>query len=146
MKQQPIENPVFIFFFSLFTIFLSIITSVHFLPILLAGILFLGFKKALKHKQYYSLTYLTLAFLFVEFNNGFMPLSLILLSYFLIIFVVPHLTRVVSMYNLNSYIYIFTFYFGVILLWSFTKGFSLQLFFTILFNLITDLMIFGLFL
>lgn len=147
MKKQPLlENPLFIFFFSLATIVVTTLSSVHFFPILLAGIIFLCFKRALKKKMFYSLFYLVIAFLFMEYNNGFIPFSLVLLSLFTIIFIIPNLSRFVSMNNLNRYIYIIVFYLGMFILWLFEHGFSLYLIKNILINIAIDLVLFGMFL
>lgn len=146
MRNILLHNPIFIFMLTIFTIFINIVTSVHFLPIMLAGIIFLALKKCVKNSYYYSATTLIIGFLFIEYNNGFIPFSLTLLSFFIYIFVIPYLTRVISLHNLNSYIYIITFYLGMLILWSFTNGFSFYLLKNIFINILIDFIIFGLFL
>lgn len=146
MKQRPIDNPLFAFSLAILTIFINIISSVHFLPILLAGIVFLVLKQAIENKYYYSASYMIVTFLFIEFNNGFMPFSLTLLSFFLYIFIIPNLTRFISLHNLNNYIFIFTFYLTVSLMWVFTNGFDILLVKSIIFNIFLDMLIFGIFL
>lgn len=146
MKNILLHNPIFIFIFTVFTIFLNIVSSVHFLPIMFAGIIFLALKKCVKNSYYYSSITLIIGFLFIEYNSGFIPFSLTLLSFFIYIFVIPNLTRVISLHNLNNYIYIITFYLGMLILWSFTDGFSFYLLRNVFMNIIIDFIIFGLFL
>lgn len=146
MKNILLHNPIFIFLLTIFTIAINIISSTHFFPIMLAGIIFLSLKKAVKNSYYYSALVLIIAFLFIEYNNGFMPFSLTLLAFFIYLFVIPNLTRVISLHNLNSYIYILTFYLGMIILWSFTNGFSFYLIKNVFINILIDFLIFGLFL
>lgn len=146
MKNILLHNPIFIFILSIFTIILNIVSSVHFLPIMLAGIIFLALKKCVKNSYYYSGVLLIITFLFIEYNNGFIPFSLTLLAFFIYIFVIPYLIRVISLHNLNSYIYIITFYLGMMILWIFTNEFSFYLLRNIFMNILIDMTIFGLFL
>ena len=90
--------------------------------------------------------FLIIAFLFIEYNNGFIPFSLTLLALFIYIYIIPNLTRVISLHNLNDYIYVITFYIGMLILWSFTNGFSFSLLLKLFLNLLFDLIIFGMFL
>jgi len=146
MRNILLHNPIFIFLLTLFTITITTISSVHFLPILFAGIIFLALKKTIKYKYYYSSMFLIIAFLFIEYNNGFIPFSLTLLALFIYIYIIPNLTRVISLHNLNDYIYVITFYIGMLILWSFTNGFSFSLLLKLFLNLLFDLIIFGMFL
>lgn len=146
MKNILLHNPIFVFLLTIFTIFVNIISSTHFYPIMLAGIVFLTLKKCVKHGYNYSAFSLVIAFLFIEYNNGFIPFSLSLLSFFIYFFVIPNLTRVISLHNLNNYIFILSFYLGMGILWSFTNGFSFYLLKNIFINVILDFIIFGLFL
>lgn len=146
MKNILLHNPYFIFFLGIFTVFINITSSVHFFPILLAGVIFLAFLKSIKNKYYYSLVYLILIFLFIEYNSGFLPFSFTLLSLFIYTFILPNLDRVISLHNLNKYIYILTFYIGVILIWVFTNDLNFNLISNIILNIVIDFFIYGLFL
>lgn len=145
MKKNLLDNHFFIFFLFIFTAIVTTISSIYFFSIMLSGILFLGFKKCLKNKAYYSLCFILLSFLFVELNNGFKPFSLILLATFTYIFVVPYLKRVISFNDLNNYVYIICFYMGVGGVWVLTYDSSFYLFGTIIVNVLIDFIIFGIF-
>ncbi len=146
MKNILLHNPYFIFFLGIFTIFVNIISSVHFFPILLAGVIFLAFLKSVKYTYYYSMVYLIIIFLFIEYNSGFLPFTFTLLSLFIYTFILPNLNRVISLHNLNKYIYILTFYIGVILIWVFSNDLNFNLIRHIVLNIVIDFLIYGLFL
>lgn len=146
MKNILLHNPYFIFFLGVFTVFVNIISSIHFFPILLAGVIFLAFLKSIKYKYYYSMAYLIIIFLFIEYNSGFLPFSFTLLSLFIYTFILPNLNRVISLHNLNKYIYILTFYIGVVLIWVFSNDLNFSLIRYIILNVVIDFLIYGLFL
>lgn len=105
----------------------------------------MAFFVCLKKRYYYSLFLVIASIVFIELNNGFKPLSIILLSLFIYIFVAPYIKRVLSFHSLNPYIYISVFYLGVYFIWSLNNEITTHLNVTILINLIIDLMIFGVF-
>lgn len=143
MKISNFDNPLFIFLIFLSTIFVNTISSIYFNPIILVGILFLAFSVCLKKRYFYSLFFIMASFLFIELNNGFRPLSLILLSFIMYIFIVPYIKRVLSFNKLNEYIFILIFYIGVFILWSINNDTSVELLATLLVNVIIDFIIFG---
>jgi len=145
MKINNLDNPFFIFLLFLTTIIVNTISSIYFFPLLLLGILFMGFFVCLKNRYYYSLFFVILSFLFIELNNGFKAFSITLLASFLYIFIAPYIKRVLSFNTLNSYIYITIFYIGVYILWLLNNEYSSQLAVTLLINLIIDFLLFGVF-
>ncbi len=145
MRINNLDNPLFIFLLFLITIFTNTISSIYFFPILLLGILFMAFFVCLKKRYYYSLTFIVIAFLFVELNNGFKPFSITLLATFIYIFIAPYIKRVLSFDTLNPYIYISIFYLGVYILWSFHNELTTQLNYTLFINIIIDFILFGVF-
>lgn len=145
MKINNLDNPLFIFLLFLLTIFVNTISSIYFFPIFLLGILFMAFFVCMKKKYYYSLTFVILAFLFVELNSGFMAFSITMLASFIYVFIAPQIKRILSFNTLNSYIYIFIFYLGVYFLWLVSNEMTAELNYTLLINLIIDFIIFGLF-
>jgi len=145
MKINNLDNPLFIFLLFLLTIFVNTISSIYFFPIFLLGILFMAFFVCMKKKYYYSLTFVILAFLFVELNSGFMAFSITMLASFIYVFIAPQIKRILSFNTLNSYIYIFIFYLGVYFLWLASNEMTAELNYTLLINLIIDFIIFGLF-
>lgn len=144
-RVDLLDNHFFIFLLLIITAVITTISSIYFFSIMLAGVLFLGFMRCLKQKAYYSLTFIIIAFLFVELNNGFKPFSLTLLAAFTYTFIVPYIKRVISLRDLNSYVYIACFYIGMALIWSFMFNSSFALVGLLLFNLLLDFIIFGFF-
>lgn len=145
MRINNLDNPLFIFLLFLITIFANTISSIYFFPILLLGMLFMAFFVCLKKRYYYSLSFVVMAFLFVELNNGFKPFSITLLATFIYIFIAPYIKRVLSFDTLNPYIYISIFYLGIYILWSFHNEVTTQLNYTLFINIIIDFILFGVF-
>lgn len=145
MRKNLLDNPIFIFLLFLATAVMSTISSVYFISIMLAGVQFLAFRETLKNKYYYSLFFVLLSFLFIEFNNGFKPFSLILLAFFSNLFIIPYLKRVVSLNDLNNFVYMILFYVGIFIIWSFSHDINFILFKTVIINIIIDFIIFGVF-
>lgn len=142
-ERNNLENPLFLFTFLLIAIVLNTIASIHFLLIMLSGILFIAFYICLKKKYLYSLFFVILTFLFIEVNSGFKPLSLSLLSLFLYIFVLPKISRTVSFSSLNNYLYIIIFYIGVIIIWSLSTDINETVAKAIVLNILIDLIFLG---
>ena len=142
-ERNNLENPLFLFTFLLIAIILNTIASIHFLLIMLSGILFIAFYICLKKKYLYSLFFVILTFLFIEVNSGFKPLSLSLLSLFLYIFVLPKISRTVSFSSLNNYLYIIIFYIGVTIIWSLGTDINETIAKAIVLNILIDLIFLG---
>ncbi len=145
MKINKFDNPIFIFLFCIFAIAINTFSSVYFFPIFLLGLLFMAFFVCLKKGYYYSLSLVMLTILLIELNNGFKAFSILLLTIFLYLFIAPYIKRVLSFDLLNSYIYIVVFYLGIYILWAFNNEITAQLNYTILINIIIDLLFFGVF-
>ena len=146
MKQNLLYNPIFIFILFVFTAVVSTLSSVYFISIMIAGVQFLAFRETLRNKFYYSLLFVILSFLFIEFNNGFKPFSLILLAFFCNTFIIPYLKRVLSFNNLNPFIYMICFYIGMMMIWSISYEINIKVVGTILVNIFIDFLVFGVFL
>jgi hypothetical protein len=146
MTRNNLDNPIFLFIVLIMAITVNIISSIHFLLIMFAGILFTAFYRCLRKRYLYSLTFVVIAFLFIEINTGLKPFTLTLLSLFIYIFILPKDENHTS-YNLSSsYIYIVFFYLGLLILWSIIFGLNTTMLFTIFVNTIVDLLFFGAFL
>jgi len=145
MKINNLDNPLFIVILCILAVLINTFSSVYFFPILLLGILFMGFFVCLKKRYHYSLSLVILTILLIELNNGFKPFSISLLATFIYVFIAPNIKRILSFNTLNSYIYIAVFYFGLFILWSLNNDVSAQLNYTILINLIIDFILFGVF-
>ena len=145
MRQNLLNNPIFTFVLFIITAVVTTISSIYFFSIMLAGVQFLAFRESLRNKYYYSLLFVLLSFIFIEFNNGFKPFSLILLAFFTNIFIIPYLKRVVSLNNLNNFAYMFWFYVSMGILWIITNDFTWTLVGSFFVNIIIDFIIFGVF-
>lgn len=147
MTRNNLDNPFFLFIVLVIAISINIISSIHFLLILFAGILFTAFYRCLRKRYLYSLSFVILAFLLIEINSGLKPFSLSLLSLFIYIFILPKVENSNTYYDSsNSYIYIIIFYTALIILWSLSFGIDEKIFFTLIINSIIDLIFFGVFL
>jgi hypothetical protein len=146
MTRNNLDNPIFLFIVLLIAITINAIASIHFLLIMFAGILFTAFYRCLRKRYLYSLTFVVIAFLFIEINTGLKPFTLTLLSLFIYIFILPKDEKHTS-YNLSSsYIYIIFFYIGLLILWSIIFGLNTHILITLAINIIIDLIFFGVFL
>ncbi len=103
----------------------------------------MAFSVCLKKSYYYSLAFVILTIILIEVNNGFKPLSVVLLVTFIYIFVAPYIKRVLSFNTLNPYIYMTTFYIGLYFLWLLNNDITTHLNYTLMINLIIDFIIFG---
>jgi len=146
MKKNILDNPFFLFILFLATLISNTISSIYFVSIMLAGFVFLAYIKCLQNRYYYSAFFITLTLLFIELNNGFPPFSLVLLSVFSYVFIIPRIKKVISFSGLNYFIYILWFYAGLVLIWSFSNDINITLVGTIFLNIIIDFILVGMFL
>ncbi|AXH12489.1 hypothetical protein [Halarcobacter bivalviorum] len=145
MKINNLDNPFYIFLFCIFALIINTISSIYFFPIMLLGILFIAFYICMEKNYNYTLFFLGFTILIIEINSGFKPFSIILLSFFIYAFIIPYVSRVLSVDGINLYVYLVIFYCGLLLLWLLNNDISFQLNFFLLINLVLDLIIFGIF-
>ena len=146
MTKSNLDNPIFLFIILSLVVMVNTISSIHFLLVMFAGILFTIFYRCLKERYLYSLAFVVIAFLFIEINTGLKPFSLSLLSLFLYIFILPK-DENYSYDNLSSsYIYIIIFYIGLLIIWSIVFELNETMIITIFANILIDLIFFGVFL
>ena len=146
MTKSNLDNPFFLFIILSLVVMVNTISSIHFLLVMFAGILFTIFYRCLKERYLYSLAFVVIAFLFIEINTGLKPFSLSLLSLFLYIFILPN-DENYSYDNLSSsYIYILIFYIGLLIIWSVVFELNETILITIFVNILIDLIFFGVFL
>lgn len=146
MTRNNLDNPFFLFIVLLIAITINTIASIHFLLVMLAGILFTAFYRSLRKRYLYSLAFVIISFLFIEINTGLKPFSLSLLSLFIYIFILPKEENSISYSNGNSYIYILFFYIGLVIMWAVSFGLSKEIFISLLINALIDLLFLGAFL
>lgn len=146
MTRNNLDNPFFLFIVLAIAVTINIIASIHFLLIMLAGILFTAFYNCLRNRYLYSLAFVVLAFLFIEINTGLKPFSLTLLSLFIYLFILPKVEDSAAYNSANPYIYIIFFYLGLTIMWYLSFGLSKEIFVALVINTFIDLIFLGAFL
>lgn len=146
MSRNNLDNPIFLFIVLLLIIAVNTISSIHFLLIMFAGILFTAFYRCLKKRYLYSLTFVVITFLFIEINTGLKPFSMTLLSLFIYIFILPKDESQTSYNSSSAYLYIIFFYIGLVIMWSILFGIHAHLIITLIINALIDLIFLGAFL
>lgn len=145
MTKNNLDNPFFLFMLLVVITTINIVSTIHFFLILFSGILFLAFYITLRNRYMYSLTFVIFTFLFTEINSGLPPFSLTLLSFFIYIFIIPRTDNLISYNSLNYYLYISLFYLALTILWIFNSGVDERVILILIFNLMIDLIFFGVF-
>lgn len=145
MTRNNLDNPFFLVLVLLMAITVNAITSIHFLLIMFAGILFTAFYRTLRKRYMYSFAFVVIAFLFIEINSGFKPFSFSLLSLFIYVFILPKVEDYNSYNYSNSYFYILIFYLFLSVLWIMTYQFDANVLFVFFINLVIDIIFFGVF-
>ena len=130
---------VFIIFLTVSTI--NIILSVHFITVLLAGVVFATFIHSLNFKNYRSLMISIFTFIFIEISNGISIGSLSLLSFFIYTFIVPKMGNYLKSKVLYFGILNIAFYIGVFFLFSIHSEINNILTSKIFFNFILDMLL-----
>jgi hypothetical protein len=143
MTRNNLDNPVFLFIVLTLAVMVNTISSIHFLLVMFSGILFTAFYRCLKERYLYSLTFVVIAFLFIEVNTGLKPFTLSLLSLFLYIFILPKDENYTYNNLSSSYIYIIIFYIGLLIIWSVVFELNETILITLLINILIDLLFFG---
>lgn len=140
-KINIFSNPLYVFFMFLIVSFVNIILPVHFITILLGGIVFISFVICMDNRYYYSLILVLLTFIIIDISQGLMLCSLIGLSFFLYFFILPRLKYILSSDYISMFMYILSFYIGFFILYSIFNGIDLSLITIFIFNFILDLFI-----
>ena len=143
MTRNNLDNPIFLFIVLTLAVMVNTISSIHFLLVMFSGILFTAFYRCLKERYLYSLTFVVIAFLFIEVNTGLKPFTLSLLSLFLYIFILPKDENYAYNNLSSSYIYIIIFYIGLLIIWSIVFELNETILVTLLINILIDLIFFG---
>ncbi len=144
-KQKTfLENKYVLLFLFIIIVFVNLISSIHFLNIMLVGVAFIAYTRCLNSKNYYPMIYTILAILFIELNNGFRPFSILLLGSFIYIFLIPYLTRVMVIDSLKDILQIILLYVGIFMIFSLIHGINYDLLKILALNLVIDAIIIGL--
>ncbi|MEJ5167572.1 MAG: hypothetical protein WHU93_00265 [Arcobacteraceae bacterium] len=146
MRRSIFNNQAIIFLTSILVIFVNILGSVHFVAITFAGVMFYFSQICYKHKMYYTLFFVLIAFLAIEITQGLAPFSLFLISFVLYTIVLPIIDRMFSIEKLKIIVDVVLFYLSVILVNYMATDELLFSFFYIVINITLDIIIIGLFL
>jgi len=142
-KDSILDNPIVIFSLLVFVSIVNIFLPVHFLSLLLIGIVYTAFTKSLEKEYYNSLAFMILAFSIIELAQGLKLFSLSLLAFFIHIFVSPILKNILTSQKLVNIMIVFIFYLGTTLLFSFLGDITYELAAILLINYLLDIAILG---
>ena len=67
MTRSNLDNPIFLFILLVLIVTVNAISSIHFLLVMLAGILFTAFYRCLRKRYLYSLAFVIISFLWNRF-------------------------------------------------------------------------------
>ena len=140
-RNSLFDNPLAIFLLFIIVAFTNIILTVHFISILLAGVVFMASIRCIEKRYYYSLALVVLSFFIIEANQGLKIFSLGLLSLFIYIFLIPKLKTFLTSTNLYTFSIILLFYWGVVVLYMFIGDINIKLISKLLVNYILDIFI-----
>ncbi len=142
-KYSLIDNPIVAFILFLVVGVSSIFLPVHFLSLLLIGLVYTVFTKSIEEDYYYSLGFMIFAFTFIELSQGLKLFSLSLLAFFIYIFIYPLLKNALASQKLVRFIVVFLFYIGTLLLFNFLGDISYELGAILLINYFIDIALLG---
>ena len=142
--QQNNISPYFILL-SIINI-VNILFSVHFIPLLLAGIVLELFLDTLIHKQYYLFGYSILSFLIIENTQGMPLFILTIVAIVLYYIVIPRIKHLFSITITVQFVILFYFYLTIYIIEQFGCAFDLYLVKIFSLNFLLDSLIVGLFL
>jgi len=142
-RNSLFDNPLAVFLLFLLVCFTNIILSVHFISVLLAGVVFMAFNRCVEKKYYYSLSLVIFTFFIIESSQGLKLLSLSLLSFFIYIFIIPKIKTLLSSISLYTISIILIFYIGIVVLFSLFANINILFLTKLMFNYILDIFIVG---
>ncbi len=145
MNESTLDKPINILILAIIIIAVNIISSVHFMPIMLCGLMLFLTIRCLEKQYYYSLFILIVAFVMIEHSIGLIPLSLFLLSFFIYIFTLEYFKNTFSSPLLIKSALISFFYFILFIVFIFLNGFDFKLISIILINILIDIALTGVF-
>ena len=143
MVRNLFDNPFYIVLLFFVVIFFNILFTIHFIPIMLAGVVFTAFTQVYERENYYSLALVILSFVMIEISQGMPFLSLSLLSFIIYIFVIPKLRLVFSLGELDHLLFVMLFYLSYLLIYFIFQSVNLSTFLKIILNVLVDIIIIG---
>ena len=143
MTKNIFDNPFYIVLLFFVVTFLNISFTVHFIPIMLAGLVFSVFVHVYEKENYYSLALVILTFIVIEISQGMPFLSLSLLSFIIYIFVMPKIKQLFSLGELDQLLFVLIFYLAYLALYFILQGISVSVSLKVILNLVIDFIIVG---
>jgi hypothetical protein len=140
-RNSLFDNPFIITFIVLSVGVFNIFLPIHFISILLAGVVYIAFSRSLEKKYNYSLLFLVIAFMIIEISQGLKIFSLSLLAFFIYVFVAPKIKSVLSSDSLYMISIIFIFYLGTVVLFRLHGSIDVDLVSILLINFFIDIFI-----
>jgi hypothetical protein len=140
-RNSLFDNPFIIAFIFVCVGIFNIFLPIHFISILLAGVVYIAFSRCLEKRYNYSLLFLVIAFMFIEVSQGLKIFSLSLSALFVYIFIEPKIKSVLSSDSLYVISIIFIFYCVIALLYRFLGGIEIDLISILLINFFIDIFI-----
>ncbi len=142
-KTNLFDHPIAIVLLLFVVGLTNIILSVHFISILLAGVVFSAFLRAIEKQHYYSLILIICAFAIIETSQGLKLFNLFLLSLFIYVFILPKVQTLLRSKLFSTMMIVFIFYCGVFFLYMFLEDTTNALVYKLTMNYILDLVIIG---
>lgn len=143
MTKNLFDNPFYVVVLFFAVTFFNIIFTVHFIPIMLAGLVFSVFIRAYEKENYYSLALVIASFVMIEISQGMPFLSLSLLTFIIYLFVIPKLKQFFSLGELDQLLFVLLFYFSYLLVYFILQSVSLSVLIKIVLNVLVDLILVG---
>jgi len=140
-RNSLFDNPIAILLLFIFVGLSNIILSVHFISIFLVGVVFVAFLRCVEKKYYYSMILVIFSFLLIENSQGLKLFSLVLLSLFLYIFILPKIQTILTSQSLYMFLLLLIFYIGIIILYLLVDSVNSQLISRVVINYFIDLFI-----
>ncbi len=144
-QRNLLDSQFILFLFFISVSLINIFSSVHFVPIMLVGVVFIVFNELVKKEHYYSLIWIILTFLVIENVQGFGTFNLLLIALFIYFFIKSSVKHIFLSYSLTRSLYIVMFYCITAFIYGVFNGFDIVSFFYIVVNIVIDIVVVGLF-
>lgn len=143
MAKNLLDNPFFLFLFCIAAFILNTLLTSHFILLIFCGFLFLAFNTTLKNRYMYSFFLIIFTFTIIEYNIGIKLFTLSIISLFLYVVILPFVNRINAFSNYNSYVHMIIFYGVLHAVWGLQTSFTDVLFFSLIANLVIDIILVG---
>jgi len=138
-RNSLFDNPFAIIILFFLVAFVNIILPIYFISILLAGVVFVAFIRAVEKRYTYILICIIFIFNLIEISQGLKIFSLSLWSYFIYLFILPNIKSLFASKYLLLLVKVFIFYMGIGILFYFSGVFTLDIVSILVLNYILDI-------